>query len=76
MQADRISSSHQVESGKKSIEPEHMITMQMTDEDVVYFAESDTASSELHLCSFTTVYQKHPLMYSEHMSGWVSSRCR
>jgi hypothetical protein len=43
MQADRISPSHQVESGKKSIEPEHVIAMQMTDEDVVYSTESYTA---------------------------------
>jgi hypothetical protein len=49
-----------------------MVTMQMADKDIVYLSESDSALPELHLCSFTTVDQKQTLMYTEHMSGWIS----
>jgi hypothetical protein len=53
-----IGSSHQAEGGKKPIEPEDMVAMEMADEDMVYFGESDPVFSELHLGAFTTVYQK------------------
>jgi hypothetical protein len=49
-----------------------MIAMDMADEDMVYFSESDFISPELHLGTFTAVYQIQPLMHGEYMSGRIS----
>jgi hypothetical protein len=49
-----------------------MITMEMADENMVYFSEAEPVAPELHLCAFATVYQKQTLMCGEHMSGWIS----
>jgi hypothetical protein len=49
-----------------------MVAMQMANKYITDLPEFDPAFPELHLCSFTAVDQKHPLMCIEHMSGWIS----
>ena len=49
-----------------------MIAMQVTNEDMVYFADSYPVPSQLHLRALTAVNQKQTLMYIKYMSGWVS----
>jgi hypothetical protein len=49
-----------------------MIAVQVTDENVVYPAETNLVAAHLHLRPLTAVYQKQPLMNIEYMSGWIS----
>jgi hypothetical protein len=49
-----------------------MITMEMADENVIYFAESDMIFPELHLGTFAAVYQIKALMRVKHMSAGIS----
>jgi hypothetical protein len=46
-----------------------MISMKMAYENVIDFSEPDPVPPELDLCAFTTINQKKPLIYVEHMSG-------
>jgi len=52
-----------------------MIAMQMTDEDVIDFSHVNRKTAKLHLCSFTAIDQKKPLMHLEYVSGWKSFGC-
>jgi len=49
-----------------------MVTMKMADKNMINPAKSDAVFPHLHLGSFSAIYQKNPLMYIEHMSGWKS----
>ena len=66
----------QVKRGNQSKEPVDMVSMDMTDKDVVYFSKRNAVFSELSLGSFATINQKEPLIYIEYMSGKISFRCR
>jgi hypothetical protein len=62
MQAERKGPTHQIEGGEQSVKSEHMVSMQMADENVVDLAELDTTLPELHLGSLAAIYQKQTLM--------------
>jgi hypothetical protein len=47
---------HQAESGKKTIQAEDMVAMQMADEDMIYLAEPYLVPAKLHLGAFSAVY--------------------
>jgi len=49
-----------------------MVTMKVTDKNVIDLPESDFIPTQLHLGSLTAVYQKQPLMHIQYMSGRIS----
>ena len=69
---DRCFPSHQVKSGKKTVQAENMVAVEMAYKNMIDLSEPDFTLPELHLCSFSTVDQKQTLMYIKHMSGWIS----
>jgi hypothetical protein len=49
-----------------------MVAVKMAYKDMIDLSEADMKFSHLELSSLTAVYQKKPLMRTDHMSGWVS----
>jgi hypothetical protein len=50
--------------------------MQMTDEDVINFMGRDLQPGHLHLCSFTAVNEKMPVVKHEILRGRKPADCR
>jgi hypothetical protein len=55
--------SHKVIGREKRVNPKKVITMKVTDKNMVDPAKPNFVSTHLHLGTFTAVYQKQPLMY-------------
>ena len=65
----------QIKGGEKAKQTIYVVTMQVADENMVYFAKPDLVAPKLDLCTFTTINQKQPLIYIKYMSGKVPFRC-
>jgi hypothetical protein len=64
--------SHKAEGRKESVNSENMVAMEVAYKYMIDFSKPDVAFPELHLGSFTTVYQKKALICIKQMSARIS----
>jgi hypothetical protein len=65
----RLFPSEEMHGKKKASETEIVISVQVTDEDVVYLVQAHIVLAELQLASLAAVYQELVVMDEEHLRG-------
>ncbi|MFM8431724.1 MAG: hypothetical protein ACKOA1_02910, partial [Bacteroidota bacterium] len=68
----RAASALQMQRGQYAHDAEVMVTMKVTDENMVDTVKSDTVLDELQQGTLRAINQKKPLMDPDDLSGWVS----
>lgn len=71
-----ISPSIQVHRVDQSYQAKIVVAMQMGNEDMVDLLQAETWFTQLHLCPFPAIQQKHTVSQYNEMGGRVAVRCR